>query len=102
MLSKLWGHLGTVLAGLGAGLADFHAVAASNDVRVVLTAVTGLLVATHVLSSREAKQIDSSATKEIETVGEAVKSAVAAFREAKSSQPWQAASAQKSSPVAGE
>ena len=47
-LHKLWAHLGTLLAGIAAGLTDFNAVATSPNVKVMLTAVAGALVALHI------------------------------------------------------
>lgn len=55
MLSKIWAHVGTLAALLGAGLTDFHAVAVAGDVRNVLTAVAGLLVAVHIPFAAKAK-----------------------------------------------
>lgn len=53
-LSKLWAHLGTVLAAVGAGLTDFHAVSAGPTVQGALSAIAGLLVLGHVITSKQA------------------------------------------------
>ena len=86
-LSKLWGHLGTVLSGLAAGLTDFHAVASSGDVRAVVTAVFGWLVSAHIVSSSFAKQAEGDVSGVIKRLSSTVEAAAKAASEAAHYQP---------------
>jgi hypothetical protein len=54
-MSRAIGILGTLLAGLAAGLSDFHAITTSSNVGVALTAIVGWLVGHHIVSSASAR-----------------------------------------------
>lgn len=86
-LSKVWGHLGTVLSGVGAALADFHAVASSGDVRIVVTAVFGWLVSMHIVSSTFAKQAEDDIASGVHRVASIAEAAAKAATEAAHYQP---------------
>jgi len=71
-MSKLWAHLGTVLALLASGGADFGAWHVPTAVQAALTAVAGLLVACHVLTVRQATSAEHSIDAFAGRVGQAV------------------------------
>lgn len=48
MLSKVWAHVGTFLSLFVSGLSYGNVVSLTQDERIVLTVVTGLLVAVHI------------------------------------------------------
>lgn len=56
-MSKLYAHLGTILAMLGAGGADFGAFHVPAAVGPTLTAVAGGLVACHIVTQADASSI---------------------------------------------
>lgn len=72
-LSKFWGHLGTLLAGLGAGLADTGVLHVGASTSSGLTWVAGLLVALHVITSKQAKTAESEVSRVIKAIGGALK-----------------------------
>jgi hypothetical protein len=86
-LSKLWGHLGTVLSGVAAGLTDFHAVASSPDVQIVVTAVFGLLTAIHVISGSTEANMRHDVSGVIKRLSSTVEAAAKAASEAAHYQP---------------
>ena len=87
MLSKLWAHLGTVLAGLGAALGDFHVVTVSSDVRVALTAVARLLVTMHIITPQAEKSVVADAKDIGHELSSVTKAVSEALRQASSQQP---------------
>lgn len=86
MLSKLWAHIGTVLAGLGAALGDFRVVAVSSDVRVALTAVAGLLVTMHIITPQAEKSVVADAKDIGHELSSVTKAVSEALRQASQSQ----------------
>lgn len=86
-MSKIIGIIGTVLAYLGAGLTDFHAVATSPDVSVALTAVVGFLTAHHIISGAFGKQAETDVSSVIKRLSSSVEAAAKAATEASRYQP---------------
>lgn len=63
MITSKWiGILGTILAGVAAGLADFHGVATSPEVQIALTGILGWLTGHHIISGAFAKNVESDVT----------------------------------------
>jgi hypothetical protein len=60
-MSRLWGHLGTILSAVAAALADFHVVGTAHVVQGALTGITGLLVACHIVTGATAKRYEGDA-----------------------------------------
>jgi len=68
-MSKLWAHLGTLLALLGATSTDVGAFHAASPIPVALTAVAGVLCLAHLVAPSAALRRDlSSITQRVEAV----------------------------------
>lgn len=81
-MSKLYAHIGTILAAVAAGGTDFGAFHASPTVQAVLTAVAGVLVACHILSPATVGTAVSDVRGVVKAVESVAGSAVGAYRSA--------------------
>lgn len=80
-LHSLWGHLVTILAGLGASLGDTGVISLGHELDVAVTAVAALLGAVNVITGAQMKKIQQTAAHDLPDIAARVQHAVTALTE---------------------